>query len=213
MRWRIWIHNKDVRSLREENRFANRWKHSKTLWENERMLLTKILPTMLSSLSETVSIIWAILNLSSVNSFILDQSTYMYVFIVGQRLKFSSADVFTMKKSLTLYQTTIFSYRYKLWALADNKINVTEKLKLVLKRIENAVGKGKKLWLPSFSPVPSMFSKGVFFKVVKSRDYHTMPHFDALEIYSCGKHCEKRRNCLLQAIYSFFHSVFYPVWY
>ena len=26
--------------------------------------------------------------------------------------------------------------------------------------------------------------------------YHTMPHFDALKIYSCGKHCEKRRNCL-----------------
>ena len=27
-----------------------------------------------------------------------------------------------------------------------------------------------------------------------------MPHFDALKIYSCGKHCEKRRNCLQQAI-------------
>ena len=26
--------------------------------------------------------------------------------------------------------------------------------------------------------------------------YHTMPHFDALKIYSCGKHYEKRRNCL-----------------
>ena len=26
--------------------------------------------------------------------------------------------------------------------------------------------------------------------------YHTMPHFDALKIYSCGKHCEKRTNCL-----------------
>ena len=26
--------------------------------------------------------------------------------------------------------------------------------------------------------------------------YHTMPHFDALKIYSCGKHCGKRRNCL-----------------
>ena len=26
--------------------------------------------------------------------------------------------------------------------------------------------------------------------------YHTMTHFDTLEIYSCGKHCEKRRNCL-----------------
>ena len=26
--------------------------------------------------------------------------------------------------------------------------------------------------------------------------YHTMLHFDALKIYSCGKHCEERRNCL-----------------
>ena len=22
--------------------------------------------------------------------------------------------------------------------------------------------------------------------------YHTMPHFDTLNIYSCGKHCEKK---------------------
>ena len=26
--------------------------------------------------------------------------------------------------------------------------------------------------------------------------YHTMPYFDALKIYSNGKHCEKKRNCL-----------------
>ena len=26
--------------------------------------------------------------------------------------------------------------------------------------------------------------------------YHTIPHFDALKIFSRGKHCEKRRNCL-----------------
>ena len=26
--------------------------------------------------------------------------------------------------------------------------------------------------------------------------YHTIPHFDTPKIYSCGKHCEKRRNCL-----------------
>ena len=29
-----------------------------------------------------------------------------------------------------------------------------------------------------------------------STHYHTMPHFDTLKIYSFGKHCEKRRNCL-----------------
>ena len=33
--------------------------------------------------------------------------------------------------------------------------------------------------------------------------YHIMPHFDALKIYTCGKHCEKRRNCLKQAISRF----------
>ena len=26
--------------------------------------------------------------------------------------------------------------------------------------------------------------------------YHTMPHFDTFNACSCGKHCEKRRNCL-----------------
>ena len=26
--------------------------------------------------------------------------------------------------------------------------------------------------------------------------YHTMLHFYTLKIYSCGKHCEKSRNCL-----------------
>ena len=31
----------------------------------------------------------------------------------------------------------------------------------------------------------------------------TMPHFDTLKIYSCGKHCEKKRDCFLQAISHF----------
>ena len=30
-----------------------------------------------------------------------------------------------------------------------------------------------------------------------------MPQFDTLKIYNCGKHCEKRRNCLKQAISPF----------
>ena len=33
--------------------------------------------------------------------------------------------------------------------------------------------------------------------------YHTMQHFEAPKIYSCKKHCKKRRNCLLQAISPF----------
>ena len=33
--------------------------------------------------------------------------------------------------------------------------------------------------------------------------YHIMPHFDALKICICEIHCEKRRNCLSQAISPF----------
>ena len=60
--------------------------------------------------------------------------------------------------------------RSKFKALADGKINVTEKLKFVLGRVENTVGKGEKCWLPAFSPFPAMFSKAFFFRVVKTPD-------------------------------------------
>ena len=33
--------------------------------------------------------------------------------------------------------------------------------------------------------------------------YRTMPHFEALKICSSAKHCEKMRNCLLQALLLF----------
>ena len=39
--------------------------------------------------------------------------------------------------------------------------------------------------------------------------YHTMRHFDALKLYSCGIHCEKKRNCLLQCFLSFMALIFY----
>ena len=58
----------------------------------------------------------------------------------------------------------------KLKAFADDKINVTEKLKIVLGRIENIVGKGENAGYQYFSPFPKMFSKGFFFKVVESWD-------------------------------------------
>ena len=34
------------------------------------------------------------------------------------------------------------------------------------------------------------------FKSSSLTHYHTMSHFDALKMSSCGKHCEKKRNCL-----------------
>ena len=43
----------------------------------------------------------------------------------------------------------------------------------------------------------------IFPFVLPLTHYHTMLHFDALKIYSCGKHCEKRRNCLLRLVSPF----------
>ena len=55
-------------------------------------------------------------------------------------------------------------------AFADNKLNLAEKLKFVLGRVETIVRKRRKYWLPVFSPFPTMFSKGFFFRVVKLWD-------------------------------------------
>ena len=57
---------------------------------------------------------------------------------------------------------------FELKELADNKINVTEKLKFVLGR--KHCRKRRKCWLPAFSLFPTMFSKGFFPNVVKSQD-------------------------------------------
>ena len=37
-------------------------------------------------------------------------------------------------------------------------------------RVESNAGKWSKCWLPAFSPFPTMFSDGFFFKVVKIPD-------------------------------------------
>ena len=52
-------------------------------------------------------------------------------------------------------------------AFADDKINVTEKLKFVLERVENIVGKGENAGYQHFL---TMFSKGFFPRVIKSWD-------------------------------------------
>ena len=74
---------------------------------------------------------------------------------------------------------------------------------LVLERGENIriLWEKKKLQVPVlFSCSPRAYlaqnvSKDLFLQCLLTH-YHTMPHFDALKIYSCGKHCENRRNCL-----------------
>ena len=63
-----------------------------------------------------------------------------------------------------------FLYWFKFKAIADNKIIVDEKMDFVLGTVENIAGKRRKCWLPAFSPFPTMFSKGFFPRIVKSRD-------------------------------------------
>ena len=68
-------------------------------------------------------------------------------------------------------------------AFADDNINENEKFQFILGRVENIVGisihsgkgrkhygKRRKCWFPAFSPFPTLFSKGYFLKVIKSRD-------------------------------------------
>ena len=59
---------------------------------------------------------------------------------------------------------------FKFKAFADDEINVTKILKFVLGRVKNIVGKRRKCWLLALSPFPTLFSKGFFPRVVKSRD-------------------------------------------
>ena len=58
-----------------------------------------------------------------------------------------------------------------------------------------------------FSTFPNYFPIE-FFDSHKLTHYHTMPHFNALKIYRCGKHCEKK--LLVTSNFSFSHNVFYP---
>ena len=55
-------------------------------------------------------------------------------------------------------------------SIADDKLNVNDKLDFVLGRVGNVVGKRRKCWLPTFSPFPTIFSKALCFRVIKSQD-------------------------------------------
>ena len=50
--------------------------------------------------------------------------------------------------------------------IQSDKSNVAKIIISVFNNIENIVGKGKKCWLPAFSPFPTMFSKGFFFRII-----------------------------------------------
>ena len=57
----------------------------------------------------------------------------------------------------------------KLKDFADDNINVTQNIKLFFHRVENIEGKRRKCWLPAVSPVPNMFSEGLYHRGVKMR--------------------------------------------
>ena len=57
--------------------------------------------------------------------------------------------------------------------------------------------------LGDYATIPTFNNPGKDGFSILFTHYHTMPHFDALKIYSCRKHCDKRTNCLEQAISPF----------
>ena len=67
---------------------------------------------------------------------------------------------------------------FKVKAFTIGKVYVIEKLLFVFGRV-GKVGK-----LPAFSPFPIVFSKGSFFRVVKSRDYVGKSFFNCLFLWS-----------------------------
>ena len=60
--------------------------------------------------------------------------------------------------------------RSKLKAFADDKTNVNEKFKFCLGRVENNVGKEENTGYQYFLLFPTMLSKALYFRVVKSQD-------------------------------------------
>ena len=51
----------------------------------------------------------------------------------------------------------------KFKALAEDNFNVAKMVQFYYDREENIVGKGKKCWSPTFSPLTTMFSEVLFF--------------------------------------------------
>ena len=54
--------------------------------------------------------------------------------------------------------------------LADYKINMTENIEICIGKGGKHDRKRRKCWLLAFSPFPTMFSKGFFSRVLKSRN-------------------------------------------
>ena len=57
----------------------------------------------------------------------------------------------------------------KLESFAEDKTNVKQKSKFAFGKGRKHCGKRRKFLLPAFSPLPTMFSKAYFLRVVQSR--------------------------------------------
>ena len=62
-------------------------------------------------------------------------------------------------------------YQTNFKAFADDNSNLVQIIICVPDGVKTHCGKRRKCWLPAFSPFSSMFSKGFFVRVVKSRDF------------------------------------------
>ena len=72
---------------------------------------------------------------------------------------------------MTLYMTIKFQTGpIKFKAFADDKINVTEKFKFVLERVQNIVGKGENAGYLHFLHFSKMSSELFFYRFIKSHD-------------------------------------------
>ena len=90
-------------------------------------------------------------------------------------------------------------------SICREQIFVAKMAQLVFQMKENIVGKGENAGSQNFLLSQQFFLKSLLPQNHQNIEqigkelhptyfthYHTMPHFDALQIYSCGKHCEKR---------------------
>ena len=66
---------------------------------------------------------------------------------------------------------------------------------------EKCIGNSKGSFRPSLDSNPApLLQDGANLSLTH---YHTMPHFDVLKIYSCGKHCKKKEKLIEMSISPF----------
>ena len=102
-----------------------------------------------------------------------------FVFLLGEELgmkleqvlcfKFKKKEIQAIRKTIKSLPSDKILDVTKLKSFAHYKLNVTKMTISLYDRVENT-GKRRKCWLPAFSLFPTLFSKALFFKVIKSWD-------------------------------------------